>query len=148
MPSVDIEELETEAEWDAAFPVMAQLWTDTPREFTRASFVEFVRELRVTEGYRLFGLFEDETLVALAGVSIRMSAWYGRYLWVYDLVTDAPHRSKGYGEALLSFLRGWAKDRDCQTIALAAALERDASHRFYEAQGMERSSYVFKQALE
>lgn len=148
MTNVQIDELTTEAAWEDAFPLMMQLWEDAPREFTEEAFLDFIQALRQTESYRLFGLFEDDMLVAVAGVSIRMSAWYGRYLWVYDLVTDASHRSNGYGEQLLSFLKQWAADHDCETIALASAVEREDSHRFYESLGMNRSSYVFKQTLE
>ncbi|MEA5386214.1 GNAT family N-acetyltransferase [Haloarculaceae archaeon H-GB11] len=148
MTNIRIDELKTEAEWKDAFPIMMQLWKDTPRELTQSSFFDLLQELSETEGYRLFGLFVDETLVALAGVSIRMSAWYGRYLWVYDLVTDAEHRSNGYGDQLLSFLEQWAKDHECETIALASAFKRTDSHRFYENFGMEKSSVVYQQTLD
>ncbi|MFC4448602.1 GNAT family N-acetyltransferase [Halorussus aquaticus] len=147
MLDVRIDELETEDEWKEAFPVMRQLWKDTSHEFTRDSFVELLHELTEIEGYRLFGLFVDETIVALAGASLRMSAWYGRYLWVYDLVTDADHRSRGYGKQLLSHLKRWAENRQCETIALASGLDRENAHRFYENANMEKSSYVFKQTL-
>jgi len=147
MAETHVEELVTEPEWEAAYPVMMQLWDDTPRELARGSYLELLHELRDVEGYRLFGLFADGTLVALAGISIRMSTWYGRYCWVYDLVTDREHRSNGYGERLLSFLKRWATEQGCETIALASALDRDDAHRFYEDADMERSSYVFKQRL-
>lgn len=148
MAGTRIDELKTEDEWTEAFPVMMQLWEDAPREFTQESFLEFLHELRNREGYRLFGLFGNETLVALAGVSIRMSAWYGRYLWVYDLVTDRDHRSNGRGAELLSFLKQWARDNGCETIALASALEREDAHTFYEGSHMEKSNYVFQQSLD
>jgi hypothetical protein len=77
MTDVRIDELTTEAAWEDAFPLMMQLWEDAPREFTEKSFPDFIEALRETEGYRLFGLFEDTMLVVVAGVSIRMSAWYG-----------------------------------------------------------------------
>lgn len=143
-----IDELETEDEWVAAFPVLMQLWKDTPREFTQSSFLALLHELQEAEGYRLFGLFVDESLVAVAGVSIRMSAWYGRYLWVYDLVTEKTHRSNGYGNELVSFLKQWAKDQSCETIALASALGREDAHDFYIDSNMEQSSYVFRQTLD
>ncbi|MFC6964132.1 GNAT family N-acetyltransferase [Halocatena marina] len=118
-----------------------------PREFTQSSFLALLHELQETEGYRLFGLFIDESLVAVASVSIRMSAWYGRYLWVYDLVTEKAHRSNGYGNELVSFLKQWAKDQSCETIALASALGREDAHEFYMDGNMEQSSYVFRQTL-
>ncbi|WP_232702945.1 GNAT family N-acetyltransferase [Halobacterium wangiae] len=148
MAAVRVAELDTEAEWEAAYPVLMELWADADRVFTREEFLAFLRELRAVEGYRLFGLFADDALVSVAGVSVRMSVWYGRYLWVYDLATAPNHRSNGFGERLLSHLERWAADRGCDTIGLASAPERTDAHRFYEDRGMERSSHVFTRSLD
>lgn len=147
MSDVRFAELDTEAEWRAAYPVLTDLWADTDRTFTRDSFVSFLRELSVQEDYRLFGLFDDGALVATAGAAIRLNAWYGRYLWVYDLVTDPAYRSAGYGGRLMSHLEEWAAARDCETLALASGVDRTAAHRFYEEFGLTHSSHVFTKPL-
>lgn len=50
MANTHTEELKTEDEWEDAFPVLMELWTDAPGQFTRRSFLEFLHELREIEG--------------------------------------------------------------------------------------------------
>lgn len=47
--TMEIRELETEAEWQTAIPTIQQLWTEE-------------------DGYRLFGLYVDEILVVWSGI--------------------------------------------------------------------------------
>jgi len=83
------------------------------------------------------------------GSRFQLNMYYGRYVWVYELVTDADHRSEGHGLELLSFVEDWAAENDCQLVALSSGLQREDAHRFYEEQAeMERASYVYKQPLE
>jgi GNAT superfamily N-acetyltransferase len=142
--STQIRELVTEAEWLDAFPVVSQLRT----HLDQAEYLEYIERM-TANGYRLFGLFADGELVAVAGVDILTNMYYGRHLWVFDLVTDADHRSKGFGERLLRYLEGWAEDRGYEKIALSSGLQRDAAHRFYEERAdMDRVSYVFTTDLD
>jgi GNAT superfamily N-acetyltransferase len=152
-----VRELKSEAEWRVAFPVMKQLRT----HLDEGAFVSLVGRLQV-DGYRLFGLFEagdgdrdgggdsdgDGDLRAVAGVAIEHTLYDGRRVWVYDLVTDEAHRSRGLDEELYSFVERWAGDRGCETVTLSSNLERSDAHRFYEERlGMERARYVFKRDL-
>ncbi|MFP9193799.1 GNAT family N-acetyltransferase [Natronosalvus vescus] len=103
----------------------------------------------IDDGYRLFAVSVDDEIVALAGVGIQVNMYYGRHVWVYELVTDADHRSEGHGLKLLSFVEDWAEENNCELVALSSGLQREDAHRFYEERaGMERASYVYKQPLE
>lgn len=139
MSEPTIRELVSKAEWREAFPVMNQLRTHLDEE----TYLRYLDEM-TADGYRLFGLFSEGELAALAGVDITTNMYYGRHLWVFELVTDSAHRSKGFGERLLRFLREWAETRGCEKIALSSGLQREDAHRFYEERtGMDRASYVF-----
>lgn len=160
MTEAEIRELESEDEWRAAFPVVRQLRPHLDEE----EFVSRVGRLGA-DGFRLFGLFEnresgengedegsephgDRAPRAVAGVAIEHNLYDGRHVWVYDLVTDEGHRSRGFGAELCSFIEKWAADRGCETVALSSGLQRTDAHRFYEDRiGMERASYVFKKAV-
>jgi GNAT superfamily N-acetyltransferase len=84
----------------------------------------------------------------LAGVGIQVNMYYGRHLWVYELVTHREHRSQGYGREMMEFLEGWAAERDCELIALSSGLQREDAHRFYEERAaMEPASYVYKKSV-
>jgi GNAT superfamily N-acetyltransferase len=141
---MEVRELETEDEWLKAFPVMNQLRTDLDRE----TYLDYLLDM-TADGYRLFAGVVDGECVALAGVGIEVNMYYGRHLWVYELVTHEDHRSRGYGGELLSFLEGWAADKGCERLALSTGLQRDDAQRFYEEKaGMEPASYVYKKPVE
>ena len=134
--------LETEAEWEDAVPIIRQLWTDADESFIRSWADE--------DEYRLFGLYEDEveTLVGIVGLSIQRVLHHARHVWVHEFVIDDAHRSMGYGTQLLSFVEEWARERDCEYVALAGRLENEDAHLFYEANEMERWGYVFETEID
>jgi len=139
MDGVTIRELESEQTWLDAFPVMRQLRTDLDEE----QYLDYLDRM-TANGYRLFGLFSDGDLAAVAGVDIMTNMYYGRHMWVFELVTDADHRSRGFGGRLLRYLVDWAEDRGCEKVALSSGVQREDAHRFYEDHmDMERASYVF-----
>ncbi len=139
MNGTEIRDLSARDEWLEAFPVVQQLRTHLDEE----AYLTYLDEM-TADGYRPFGLFADGDLVAFAGVGIETNMYYGRHLWVFELVTDSEHRSKGFGERLLQYLTEWAKRMGCEKIALSSGVSRADAHRFYEERtGMEKASYVF-----
>lgn len=144
MNSNDIRELTTENEWRAAFPVLNQLRD----QLTEDRYLDYLCDMR-DEGYRLFAAFERDDIVAVAGVVIRTNFYNGRHLFVFDLVTEADHRSKGHGKRLMQFLKEWARDRNCESMTLESGLWRDDAHRFYEERlDMDRYCYTFKKEFD
>jgi GNAT superfamily N-acetyltransferase len=137
MPT-EVRELTTDAEWDAAVPILRQLWSHVDDAF--------VREWREEDDYRLFGLSEradaagdggaDDAPVAVAGVSVQRVLHHERHLWVHDFVVDEPRRGEGFGSELLDWLDGWARERDCEHLALACWDDNDAGREFYESEGL------------
>jgi len=144
MSDTEIRELTTEAEWRGAFPVLRELRGD----LTEEAYLEYLREMREA-GYRLFGLFEGEEVLAVAGAAVRTNFYNGRHLFVYDLVTRPDRRSEGHGSRLMAFLDEWAHERDCESLTLESGLWREDAHRFYEDRlDMERYCYTFKKTFE
>lgn len=139
-----IEELTTEAEWREAFPVMRELRT----HLDEATFLDLVRAM-TPQGYRLFAARDDAGAIrALAGIGEQINLYYGHHIWVYELITSAGERSKGYGKALMEYIYALAADLGCDTVALASGLQRADAHRFYEQKvGMIRSAYTFQKAI-
>ncbi|AEN05405.1 GCN5-related N-acetyltransferase [halophilic archaeon DL31] len=144
MGSDEIHELTTEAEWREAFPVLNQLRD----HLTEEAYLTYLRDMR-EEGYRLFAAFDDEVIVAVAGVTPGTNFYNGRHLFVYDLVTRADRRSEGHGGRLMRFVEDWARDHGCETIVLESGRCREDAHRFYEEElDMERYCYSFKKDLD
>lgn len=139
-----IEELTTDEDFRRAFPVMNELRTHL---LEMPDYEQTVAEMRAG-GYRLFASTGDGDIRALAGIAIRTNFYYGKFLYVYDLITSEAERSKGHGKRLLDHLEDLARTEGCQTIALSSGLQRAEAHRFYEEKmGFDRVSYVFKKEL-
>ncbi|WAA09135.1 GNAT family N-acetyltransferase [Fervidibacillus albus] len=137
-------ELVSEKERLLAFPLINQLRT----HLNENDYMSLVKEAVEKEGYRQFGLFEKDEIVAVIGFQPMITLYYGKFIWVCDLVTDSRKRSKGYGEKLLNFLHEYAKKEGYEKIALSSGLQRLDAHRFYEQKmNYVKVSYVFKTDL-
>lgn len=142
--SVTIKELQSHDEIMSAFSVIKQLRTHLDED----SYLELVVEAQEKEGYKMFALLYEGKIVAVIGFQPMITLYYGRFIWICDLVTDANSRSKGYGEQLLSYVHKWAKENQFESIALSSGLQRTDAHRFYEEKmGYDKVSYVFKTVI-
>ncbi|MBW3595149.1 MAG: GNAT family N-acetyltransferase [Actinobacteria bacterium] len=140
---MNIRELTTDREFLAAFDVMHELRDDLGQD----DYMAFLGEMR-SRGYRLIAAEEGGRIVALAGIEKSVNFYYRRYMWVYDLVTSASVRSKGYGLALLQHVERLAREEGCETLALSSGLQRTDAHRFYlDKVGMEKRSFTFAKTL-
>ncbi|WP_373420493.1 GNAT family N-acetyltransferase [Halobacillus sp. Marseille-P3879] len=141
----EIKELQTDEEIKSSFPVMKQLRT----HLNLKDYTSLVKEAMEKDMYRLYGQFEEGNMVAVTGFKPMITLYYGRFIWVCDLVVREDLRSSGYGEKLLSFVHQWAEENNYENIALSSGLQREKAHRFYEEKmGYNRVSYVFKKNIE
>lgn len=144
MGTLDIKELQSKHEVMEAFLVMKQLRTHLNEEI----YLELVLEAREKDGYKMLALIAGEEIVAVAGFKPMITLYYGRFIWICDLVTDKNKRSKGYGEKLLTHIHAWAKENNYESVALSSGLQRSDAHRFYENKmDYRKVSYVFKNSL-
>lgn len=144
MTMLTVKELRSRNEIIEAFTVMKQLRTHLDEN----SFLELVTEAQEKESYKIMALLENDAVVAVIGFQPMITLYYGRFVWVCDLVTDEDKRSKGYGEKLLTYVHEWAKEHHYNSVALSSGLQRTGAHRFYEEKmNYKKVSYVFKKAL-
>ena len=113
---------------------------------SRDSFLTTVRAME-DEGFILAFIEESDQVVAVAGYRIYSNLFMGKHCYVDDLVTAQAHRSKGYGEEMVNWLRGQARQADCQYFHLDSGTHRGQAHRFYFAQGFTIASYHFSEEL-
>lgn len=138
-----IYELKEKRDWQEAFPLIKQLRT----HLNENSYLKFLDKM-IDEGYKLFALYDDDQMAALAGVVVRTNFYYGHHVFVYDLVTDSSRRSQGYGEQLLTYIHQFAKENGCHMVALESGLPRSDAHRFYESRmGYTKFCFSFKKEL-
>ncbi len=125
--SLNIVLASTDREIARCFPVMVQLRPHV----TQKEFVHRVRRQGKQGGYALAFLEDEGTVRSVAGFRITESLFYGRFLYVDDLVTDEASRSKGYGEGLFDWLVQRARENDCRALVLDSGVQRFGAHRFY-----------------
>ena len=139
-----VKQLVTTSEIAAAYPIMKQLRTHVDEN----DYMMLVQEAMDKDGYHLFALYDAGQIVAVTGFKPMITLYYGRFVWVCDLVTDEVKRSNGYGEQLLQFVEKWAKKHQYTSVALSSGLQRQHAHRFYEHQlDYEKVSFVFKKNI-
>ncbi|MFD2760616.1 GNAT family N-acetyltransferase [Lentibacillus juripiscarius] len=144
MDTPTIKELQSRGEILEAFPVINQLRTHLDKK----AYLDLVTEAKERDMYRLFALYDQGEIVAVTGFKPMITLYYGRFVWVCDLVTDENKRSNGYGESLLSYVHEWAKASGYESVALSSGLKRTNAHRFYEEKmNYDKVSFVFKKPL-
>jgi GNAT superfamily N-acetyltransferase len=119
---------------------MRQLRPHVPED----AYLDTIRRMMGTDGYRLAAAVEDETVRAVAGYRVMEMLFSGRTLYVDDLSTDQNHRSKGYGKALLDWLKDQARANSCAALHLDSGVQRERAHRFYFREGLAIASYHFE----
>jgi len=127
-----------------AYPVISQLRT----HLSLAEYLALAGEMKAN-AYQVLCLFEGEQIVAYAGFARGVNLYYGRHVWVYDLVTDQAKRGRGYGRVLLSYVEDLARDNSLECIALSSRFIMKDAHWFYEnAMNYDKIGYVFKKDLQ
>ena len=129
-----------------AFDAMREL---RPQLENAQQFAQLVDDVLRPEGYRLVGVFEDDTVVAVAGFRAEHGIYRGYHLYVDDLSTLPSARRKGYGRALLEWLMDEARNLGCETFHLDSGVgaNRADAHRLYFNAGMRIASYHFESQL-
>ncbi|HEX9984180.1 MAG TPA: GNAT family N-acetyltransferase [Thermoanaerobaculia bacterium] len=133
--SIDI--AETDEAIAACFPVLRQLRP----ALDESTFVGDVRRMQ-QQGYVLASLSAPDVR-AVAGYRYFEMFAFGPMLYVDDLVTDETHRSSGYGEQLLTWLKSEATRNGCKFLTLDSGLKRLGAHKFYRRHGMEEIALHF-----
>ncbi|MEJ7733673.1 MAG: GNAT family N-acetyltransferase [Polyangiaceae bacterium] len=103
---------------------------------------------RVFEGGgRMVVATRDEAVYGVALWRSGVNTFAGRYLYVDDLVTDAAHRSRGAGKALLARCAAIATELGCAELVLDSGVQRADAHRFYFREGMAIHAFNFSRSL-
>ncbi|MHB8523643.1 MAG: GNAT family N-acetyltransferase [Limisphaerales bacterium] len=121
------------------FPVMAELRP----HLAEPEFVEQVRRQNRQGGYQLACLESDGAVRSVAGFRVVEGLKWGKYLYVDDLVTREPDRSRGFGQKLFDWLVEHARNLGCGELHLDSGVQRHRAHRFYRARKLDLTCYHF-----
>lgn len=133
---------QTDREIADCFYVMQQLRTN----LIEVDFVLLVREL-MAEGYQLAYLRPEAQVVCVAGFKISKNLFFGKHLYIEDLVTLESERSKNYGGQMIAWLRKLAINDGCSAFHLDSGVQRHRAHKFYLNHNMDIVCYHFAEKL-
>ena len=140
---MEIVELRSAAERTEVLPILRQLYPS----LDEGRYLALLAEM-IDDGYRQFAVRNEAAeIVAVAGVAVHVNLYYGRHLYIYDLVVKEDARSEGYGGLLMDHVEDIARREGCETAALACDLEREGALRFYESRDYQKPSYAMRKAL-
>jgi GNAT superfamily N-acetyltransferase len=123
--------------------VMLQLRPALPFE----EYLPTVKRMMQSDGYRLVALHENDVVLAVAGFRFMEKLSSGKILYVDDLNTDQRERSRGYGKALLDWLKAEARANGCVQLHLDSGVQREDAHRFYFRESLTINAYHFRAAV-
>ena len=138
--SVVVRKLTTDEGILAARGVMRQLRPQIPE----ADYLSTVRRMMQTDGYLQAAVFDGDAVVAVAGYRFMEMLYAGKTHYVDDLNTDDTRRSRGYGKALMDWLKREARERGCVQLQLDSGVQREQTHRFYFREGLTINCYHFR----
>ncbi|KRA81865.1 hypothetical protein ASD78_00910 [Lysobacter sp. Root667] len=143
MSGHEIRSLSGEDELRAVWPLVAQLRP----EFDEDRFVVQIRR-QIDQGCRATVLFDaDGAPRAFACWRVLEMLAVGLHVYVDDLVTDQTVRSRGYGKAMLDWLKAEAKRLGCVRLQLDSGTQRRDAHAFYLREGLRIEAFHFGIAL-
>jgi len=138
--SAVVRKLTTDEDILAARGVMRQLRPQIPE----ANYLSTVRRMMQTDGYLQAAVFDGDAVVAVAGYRVMEMLYAGKTLYVDDVITDETRRSRGYGKALMDWLKREARERGCVQLQLDSGVQREQTHRFYFREGLTINCYHFR----
>jgi len=127
-----------------AWPLVSQL---RPHLDPEQLAMQLLRQMAGGE-FHAHVLYEDGVPRAYAGWRIHENLVYGRHMYVDDLVTDQTVRSRGYGKALLDWLKAEARRQGCARLQLDSGTFRKDAHAFYLREGLRIEAFHFGIALD
>lgn len=139
----DIRPLTDQAAIRAAWPLVAQL---RPHLDADALVAQLQRQSG-EGGFHAHVLYADGAPRAYAGWRVHENLVYGRHMYVDDLVTDETARSRGYGKAMLDWLKAEAQRHGCARLQLDSGTWRKDAHAFYLREGLRIEAFHFGIAL-
>lgn len=119
------------------------------KNLTQEKYIVLVKEAMEIENYKLFAVLNNEEIKGFVAFQTMITLYYGKYIWICDLVVKEECRYFGYAEILMNYVENYANSNNYEKIALSSGITRIDAHKFYENKiGMDKVSYVFKKDVE
>ena len=120
--------------WDALHALRPHL--------IEADLLPLIREIQ-TSGYILAYVESNGKAAAIIGYRYLHFLFNGKHIYIDDLSTLPEARGKGYGSALLDFVKNEAQQRGLKNVTLDSGHHRYDAHRLYLKEGYKIMAHHF-----
>ena len=122
------------------YPVMKELRL----ELSYNDYLTIYEKAHAADGYEIVGLESGAEIMAILGYRVLTDYVHGRHLYIDDLVSTSKQRSKGFGAKLLAHAEEVARELNCKSLRLSTGIDNEGGQKFYEREGWELKSVVYK----
>ena len=129
-------------ELDIAFELISQLYPTLSYD----EYEDLIYQMQ-DKKYKIFGLFEKESLLCYAGVSVDTTLIHKRHLYIHDLVTTSSRRFQGLSKEMLIYLRDYAKMLQCESLITTTAQTQFDAHQLYINNGFDEQMNLLVKPL-
>lgn len=122
-------------ELGSAFELIALLHPDL-------SFEQFESRIYAMrqQNLQLYAIYENDTLVCVALSCVLVSIRLGRYWHLFEFITHPQWRFRGYGRAMLGYLRDQARVLGCERMVVESTNASFEALLLFEKEGFEEAS--------
>ncbi|MFT8322002.1 MAG: GNAT family N-acetyltransferase [Bacillus sp. (in: firmicutes)] len=101
----------------------------------KANHSTLIHMLRTIIPDTCYVLLKEGTEVVACGLGVLQ----GKYIGLFDIVTNSNYRRKGYGNALVQAILQWGKNEGAEFAYLQVMIKNEAAWRLYQACGFQES---------
>ena len=100
------------------------------------------QEIFANQGFKYFGLFDDQKLVSSCNISIIPNLTRGckPYGIIENVVTHGEFRGRGYARSILKYALDYAWEKGCYKVMLMTGRKSEKVYKFYESVGFDRDA--------
>lgn len=135
---MQIKEVQTHEEITKIFDVLKQIYENLNRE----TYIENLQNM-MQSGYKMAGVFENQTCVGVVGIRITHKIQFGKTLEIEDFMIDRQKRGIGIGKMLMRFVDWKAMEFNCKTIIANLHSKRQESQKIFAREGFLLDGFFF-----
>ena len=124
-------------DFETAFDFIQKLWTYN--QYDRATIYQVYQNVLTDENSFAFFLIDDAGYHGFCHGDFFNTFWMsGLTCYVSSLITREEDRGKGYGTAMLDYVKDMAKEKGCKAVTLDSGLQERVHIRFIKSMDLRK----------
>jgi hypothetical protein len=136
---MQIKEIHSREEISQTHSILAQIYNNLPKE----TYAEDILNM-MQRGYKMAGVFENETCVGVVGIRVTRKLKSGKTLEIEDFMIDRKKRDIGVGKILMRWVDWQAMNFDCRNTTGNLQTNRQESQKIFSREKFLLDGFFFK----